>query len=166
MNQPITPFFWFEKGAEEAVNYYVSVFPNSKINKVVKYPEAAEKDSGMPAGTVMTVDFELNGMKFAALNGGNPGPGFSLAASSAVSFVVNCETQEEIDKYWEALSHVPEAEQCGWCKDKFGITWQIVPNVLNDLLSDSDQNKIERVTACFMEMKKFDIQKLKDAANA
>ena len=162
-NQKITPFFWFEKDAEKAAEYYVSVFPNSKIKQTVMYPAAAEKDSGMPAGSVMTVEFELDRMTFSALNGGNPGLGFSLASSSAVSFVYNCETQEEIDHLWEALSAVPEAEQCGWCKDKFGITWQIVPNVLNEYLTDSDQEKVERVTECFMQMKKFNIVELKKA---
>ncbi|HVZ12704.1 MAG TPA: VOC family protein [Patescibacteria group bacterium] len=159
--QNITPFFWFEDQAEEAANYYVSFFPNSKINNIVKYPEAAEEVSGKKAGSVMTVDFTLNGMDFAALNGGNPGPGFSLASSSAISFVVNCETQEEIDMYWGKLSAVPEAEQCGWCKDRFGITWQIVPTVLNELLAGP---KAEAVTACFIKMKKFDIATLKEAA--
>lgn len=160
--QRMTTCLWFESGAETAANYYVSVFPNSKINKIAKYPKAAEKDSGMPAGSVMTVEFELDGMTFTALNGGNPGPGFSLASSSAVSFVYTCETQEEIDRLWEALSAVPEAEQCGWCKDKFGITWQIVPKVLDELMSDP--SKTEKVTAAFLNMKKFDIATLLQAA--
>jgi len=154
------PFLWFEDKAEEAANYYVSVFKNSKIHSIVRYPEAAEKVSGRTAGSVMTVDLELEGEHFAFLNGGKV-PGFEF--SSAISFVVNCEDQAEIDHYWEKLSAVPEAEQCGWCKDKFGVTWQIVPKVLNEMLSDSDQAKVERVTACFMPMKKFNIAELEKA---
>lgn len=158
--QKITPFLWFEKEAEEAANYYISVFKNSKIKTVQRYPEAAEKDSGRPAGSVMTVEFEIEGMTFVALNGGRI-DGFTF--TPATSFVVNCETQEEIDHLWEKLSVVPEAEQCGWCKDKFGVTWQIVPTVLQKYLADSDSEKVERVTTAFMQMKKFDISQLKKA---
>lgn len=162
--QPITPFLWFEKGAEDAADYYVSFFPNSQIKNIAKYPEAAEEVSGQKAGSVMTVDLELNGVSFQFLNGGKI-PNFDLN-SSAISFVVNCETQEEIDMYWEKLSSVPEAEQCGWCKDKFGVTWQIVPNVLGELMSNPDPKVVEKVTACFMKMKKFNIAELEEAANA
>ena len=162
IQQKITPFLWFEKGAEDAAEYYVSVFKNSKINRIQKYPKSAEEVSGQKAGSVMSVDLELNGMSFQFLNGGKI-PNFDLS-SSAISFVVHCDTQEEIDHFWKALSAVPEAEQCGWCKDKFGVTWQIVPVVLNKLMSDPDQKKVERVTACFLQMKKFDIAKLKEAA--
>ncbi|HSX09528.1 MAG TPA: VOC family protein [Candidatus Saccharimonadales bacterium] len=158
--QKITPFLWFDKEAEEAAKYYVSVFKNSKIKTIQKYPEAAELVSGMPAGSVMTVEFEIEGMTFVALNGG-PVEGFTF--SPATSFVVNCETQEEIDHLWSKLSADPEAEQCGWCKDKFGVTWQIVPAALNKLLADSDPEKVNRVTQCFMQMKKFDIAELKKA---
>ncbi len=157
--QKITPFLWFDKEAEEAANYYVSAFPNSKIKKVEKYPKAAEEVAGKPTGSVMTVEFELGGMTFVALNGG-PVPGFKF--SPATSFVVNCETQEEIDNLWGKLSAVPEAEQCGWCTDKYGITWQIVPTILDELLSDP--SKTEKVTAAFLKMKKFDIEALKKAA--
>ncbi len=160
--QKITPFFWFDDQAEDAAKYYVSLFKNSKIKKITRYPGAAEKVAGRPKGSVMTVDFQLEGQDFAALNGGKV-PGFEL--NSAVSFLVACDSQAEIDAFWEALSAVPEAEQCGWCKDKFGVTWQIVPSVLNEMLSDPDPSKVERVTACFMQMKKFDIAKLKDAYN-
>ncbi len=158
--QKISPFIWFESQAEEAANYYVSVFKNAKILNFVRYPEAAQDDSGRPAGSVMTAEFELEGEHFTALNGGKI-PGFDL--SSAVSFQVMCDSQEEIDAYWEKLSAVPEAEQCGWCKDKFGVTWQIVPKVLPEMLSDPDQTRVERVTACFMPMKKFDIAALQEA---
>lgn len=161
MMQKITPFVWFIKDAEKAAEYYVSVFKNSKIKNIVKYPKSAEAVSGQKAGSVMSVDLELNGMDFQFLNGGEI-PGFSLG-SSAVSFVVTCEDQEEIDHYWEKLSSVPEREQCGWCVDKFGVTWQIVPRVLGEYLTSGDQAKVERVTACFLPMKKFDIEALKKA---
>ncbi len=157
--QKLTPFLWFENQAEEAAKFYTSVFKNSKINKIEKYPEAAEEVSGQKAGSVMTVDLTIEGMNFAFLNGGVV-PGFKF--SPATSFVVSCETQEEIDHLWENLSAVPEAEQCGWCTDKFGITWQIVPKILNELLSDPA--KTEKVTKAFLQMKKFDIEALKKAA--
>ncbi len=157
--QKITPFLWFDSEAEEAANYYVSVFKKGKITKIQRYTDAAVDVAGKPAGTVMTVEFEIEGMTFVGLNGG-PVEGFTF--SPATSFVVNCETQEEIDYLWEKLSSDPKAEQCGWCKDKFGVTWQIVPTVLNEYLSDSDSAKVERVTQAFMQMKKFDILKLKE----
>lgn len=158
--QKITPFFWFDKEAEDAAKYYVSVFKNGKIKTIQRYVDAAVDVAGKPAGSVMTVEFEIEGMTFVALNGG-PVEGFKF--SPATSFVVNCETQEEIDHLWEKLSAHPEAEQCGWCMDKFGVTWQIVPTVLNTYLSDKDSEKVGRVTSCFMQMKKFDISKLKKA---
>jgi len=158
--QKITPFFWFDKGAEDAAKYYISVFKDGKITHIQRYAEAAVVATGEPAGSVMTVEFELGGMTFVALNGG-PVDGFTF--SPATSFVINCETQEEIDHFWEKLSAVSEAEQCGWCKDKFGITWQIVPTDLNKLLSDPDSVKVERVTRAFMQMKKFNIAELKIA---
>jgi predicted 3-demethylubiquinone-9 3-methyltransferase (glyoxalase superfamily) len=170
ITQKITPFLWFDSQAEDAANYYVSVFSaqgrsasggkNAKIKKIVNYPKAAEKDAGKPAGSVMTVEFEIEGMTFVALNGGKVS---DFTFSPATSFVVNCETQEEIDHLWEKLSATPEAEQCGWCKDKFGVTWQIVPTVLNEMLSDTNTAKVEAVTKVFMQMKKFDIAKLKTA---
>ena len=159
ITQKIIPFLWFEKGAEDAAEYYVSVFKNSKIKSMQKYPEAAEEVSGQKAGSIMSVDLELDGVNFQFLNGGKI-PQFDLN-TSAISFVVTCETQEEIDYFWEKLSAVPQAEQCGWCKDKFGVTWQIVPNVLNMFLADPDHEKVERVTACFLQMKKFNIAELK-----
>ncbi|MEZ6048306.1 MAG: VOC family protein [Planctomycetaceae bacterium] len=131
--KPITTFLWFDDNAEEAADYYVSLFPDSRITQVKRYPQASEKVSGKPAGSVMLVDFELNGMPFTALNGGEIA-GFTF--SPATSFVLKCEDQAEIDRYWAALSAVPEAEQCGWCTDKFGITWQVVPTILFELLND------------------------------
>ena len=160
--QNISPFFWFDTQAEEAANYYVSLFPNSKVNKVVRYPKAAEHVAPGGAGAVMTVDLELNGLKFTFLNGGKneeflgkPGP---------VSFVVGCDTQEEIDKYWDALTKDGRPNQCGWTQDKFGITWQIVPTILPKLLSDPSPEVVNRVTACFMKMTKFEIAELEAAA--
>jgi predicted 3-demethylubiquinone-9 3-methyltransferase (glyoxalase superfamily) len=158
--QKITPFLWFEKDAEKAAEYYVATFKNAKIQHIQKYPEAAEEVSGQKAGSVMSIALKLEGEYFQFLNGGNV-PGFIF--SPAISFVITCDTQEEIDRLWEKLSAVPEAEQCGWCKDKFGVTWQIVPKILGEMLSDSNQVKVERVTACFLQMKKFDIAKLQDA---
>jgi predicted 3-demethylubiquinone-9 3-methyltransferase (glyoxalase superfamily) len=158
--QKITPFFWFDKEAEDAAKYYVSVFKNGKIKSIHRYVEAAVEVAGKPAGSVMTVEFEIEGMTFVCLNGG-PVEGFKF--SPATSFVVNCETQEEIDHLWEKLSAHPEAEQCGWCMDKFGVTWQIVPAALNELLSDSNTEKVARVTKVFMQMKKFNIEELQNA---
>lgn len=158
----ISPFFWFDSEAEEAANFYVKLFPNSRINKIVRYPKAAEAVAGQPAGSVMTVDFELDGTHFSALNGGKNEAFTSLPGP--VSFVINCETQEEINKYWDAFSDGGRPNQCGWVQDKFGITWQVVPAILPKLLSDPDPAKVERVTACFMQMTKFDIAKLEAAA--
>lgn len=160
--QKITPFFWFENQAEEAANFYAALFPGSKINKIVRYPKAAEAVSGRAAGSVMTVDLELNGSKFTFLNGGKNDAFTSLPGP--VSFVVTCETQAEIDKYWNALSEGGKPNVCGWTQDKFGITWQVVPTILPMLLSDPDPAVVERVTACFMKMTKFDIAELETAA--
>lgn len=158
--QKIIPNLWYDDQAEEAANFYVSLFNNSKIGKITRYPEAAEEVSGKPKGSVMTVEFELEGQTFLALNGGKL-PGFEF--SPAISFIVSCETQEEIDKLWVKLSAVPEAEQCGWCKDKFGVTWQIVPAGLDKMLTDPDQAKVESVMEAFLPMKKLDINALKQA---
>ena len=159
--QKMTTCLWFDSEGEEAASYYVSVFPNSKINNIQKYPEAAQEVTNQPVGSVMTVDFELNGMQFMALNGG---PQDSFKFSPGTSFMIPCEDQAEIDRFWAALSAIPEAEQCGWCTDKFGVTWQVVPTVLNDLLADPA--KTEKVTAAFLQMKKFDIVKLVEAGSA
>lgn len=158
----VTPFFWFETQAEEAANFYIGLFPNSKINKIVRYPEAAGRVAPGGAGAVMTVDLELDGAKFTFLNGGKV-EGFSNK-TGAVSFVISCDSQEEIDKYWDAFSDGGKPNQCGWIQDKFGITWQVVPTILPKLLSDPDQARVERVTACFMKMTKFDIAELEKAA--
>jgi predicted 3-demethylubiquinone-9 3-methyltransferase (glyoxalase superfamily) len=157
--QKITPFLWFNDNAEEAVKFYTSVFKNSKIGKVARYDEAGEKASGRPAGSVMTVEFQLEGQEFVALNGG---PMFKF--TEAISFVVNCETQEEVDYYWEKLSAGGKEVQCGWLKDKFGLSWQIVPTVLGELLSDKDAAKAQRAMEAMLKMVKLDIKKLKQAA--
>ena len=158
MTQKIVPHVWLEKDAEKAAEFYVSVFKNSKILKTSYYPQAAEEVSGQKKGTVMTVTFELEGQKFVVLNGG---PAFK--PNEAISFMVYCDTQAEIDYFWEKLSFVPESEQCGWLKDKFGISWQIVPVILETMMADKDTRKVERVTAAFLKMKKFDIGELRKA---
>jgi predicted 3-demethylubiquinone-9 3-methyltransferase (glyoxalase superfamily) len=157
--QEITPFLWFSDNAEEAVRFYVSIFKNSKIGKIARYDEAGEKVAGRPAGLVMTVGFQLEGEDFVALNGG---PMFKI--TEAISFVVNCETQEEVDYYWKKLSAGGKEVQCGWLKDKFDLSWQIVPTILPELLSDKDAAKSQRVMQAMLEMVKLDIKKLKQAA--
>jgi predicted 3-demethylubiquinone-9 3-methyltransferase (glyoxalase superfamily) len=155
----ITPFLWFDNQAEEAAKFYVSIFKNSKIDKITRYPkEAAEKIEREP-GSVMTVEFTLNDVQFVALNGG---PQFKF--NESVSFVVNCETQEEIDYYWEKLSADGGATGvCSWLKDRFGLSWQVQPRLLIQMLADPDKAKAERVMNAMMEMDKIDIDKLKVA---
>lgn len=152
--QKITPFLWFNDQAEEAVNFYTSIFKNSKILNVARYGEAGPG----PKGSVMTVVFQLNDQEFIALNGG---PLFKF--TEAISFVVNCETQEEVDDLWEKLSVGGEKSECGWLKDKYGLSWQIVPTVLGELLSDPDPEKSQRVMKAMLQMKKIDIKTLKQA---
>jgi predicted 3-demethylubiquinone-9 3-methyltransferase (glyoxalase superfamily) len=158
-NQKITPFLWFDDKAEEAANFYVSLFNNSNVGRVSRYGEEGEDASGRPKGTVMTVEFDLDGQNFVALNGG---PHFKF--SEAVSFVVNCTDQEEVDRFWEKLSEGGEKSQCGWLKDKYGLSWQVVPTVLNELLTDEDPAKSERVMKAMLQMHKLDIETLKKAA--
>ena len=154
--QKITPFLWFDNKAEEAMKFYTSVFENSKIGKVSRYPEG----SPGPAGTVMTGTFQIAGQEFIVLNGG---PQFKF--TEAISFVVNCETQEEVGKYWEKLTADGGHEvECGWLKDKFGLSWQIVPRILLELIADQDKEKSKRVMQAMMKMKKIDIEGLKRAA--
>ncbi|HEX6281389.1 MAG TPA: VOC family protein [Nitrososphaera sp.] len=156
--QKITPDLWFDNSAEEAAKFYTSIFKNSKIIDVARYGEAGAKVSGRPKGTVMTVIFEIEGQRFMALNGG---PVFKF--SPAISFLVNCETQEEVDDLWEKLSQGGEKEQCGWLKDKYGVSWQIVPNALGEMLQDKDAKKPERVMEAMLQMKKIDVEGLKKA---
>lgn len=156
--QKITPFLWFEDKAEEAANWYVSIFKNAKLGKIARYDEAGAKVSGRPAGSVMVVEFQIEGQWFSALNGG---PEFSF--TPAISFVVNCETQEEVDELWEKLSEGGRPDQCGWLQDKYGVSWQIVPTILGELMSDPDPAKAQRVMEAMLQMHKLDIAKLKAA---
>jgi predicted 3-demethylubiquinone-9 3-methyltransferase (glyoxalase superfamily) len=155
--QKIISNLWFDKQAEEAVKFYTSIFKNSKIGRISKYGKEGHEIHGMPEGTVMTVEFWLEGQKFLALNGG---PIFKF--NEAVSFVINCDTQEEIDKFWEKLSEGGDkkAQQCGWLKDKFGLSWQVVPTILPDMMSDPDAKKSQRVMKAFLQMKKIEIAPL------
>ena len=157
--QRITPFLWFNDAAEEAVRFYTSIFNKSKIGKIARYDGAGAKASGRPAGSVMTIEFQLEGQEFVALNGG---PHFKF--NEAVSFVVNCETQAEVDRYWSRLSAGGKEAQCGWLKDKYGVSWQVVPTILGELLSNKDAAKARRVMQAMLKMVKLDIKKLKQAA--
>ena len=156
--QKITPFLWFEDQAEEAAKFYASIFKNSEIGSVSRYSKEAAKASGRPVGTAMTVPFQLDGQEFVALNGG---PVFQF--NESISFVVNCETQEEIDTFWEKLSEGGQESRCGWLKDKYGVSWQIVPTVLGKMMSASDPERSNRVMQAIMQMQKLDIQQLKEA---
>lgn len=159
--QKIVPFLWFNNQAEEAANLYVSLFNNSRIKSSARYDEAGAKASGMPVGSVMTVEFELEGQNVIALNGG---PAFNF--NESVSFVIDCENQEEVDKYWNSLTAdggVPG--QCGWLKDKFGLSWQVVPRALNEMLADKDPEKSKRVMEAMLKMQKIEVEGLKQAYN-
>ena len=158
--QKITPFLWFDHQAEEAAKFYASIFRNSKIGHIARYDEAGAQASGRPRGSAMTVAFQLEGQDFVALNGG---PHFQF--TEAVSFVVNCQSQEEVDHYWDKLSAGGDekAQQCGWLKDKYGLSWQIVPVVLFELLQDKNPKKSGNVMRALLQMKKPDIKALKQA---
>lgn len=156
MTYQITPCLWFDNQALEAANFYTSIFKNSKIESISRYPKEGQEIHGQEEGSVLTVVFQINGQPFTALNGG---PIFKF--TEAVSLQVFCENQEEIDFYWNNLTEDGEEGQCGWCKDKFGLSWQIVPSILPQLMTDPI--KAGRVTKAFMKMKKFDIEKLKHA---
>ena len=154
--QKISPFLWFDNQAEEAVNFYTSIFKNSKVETMTRYGDAGPG----PKGTVMSATFQLNGQEFMALNGG---PEFTF--TPAISFFVNCETQEEVDDLWEKLSEGGEKQQCGWVTDRFGVTWQIVPTALGELLNDPDDEKSSRVMQAMLKMTKIDIAELNRAYN-
>jgi len=158
--QKITSCLWFDGKAEEAADFYVSIFKNSKIESINRYGAEGAKASGMPEGSVMTVKILIDGEEFIALNGG---PQFTF--SPAVSFIVNCGTQEEIDHLWEKLSEGGAKEECGWIRDKYGVSWQIVPAVLDELLSDPDPAAAERIMQAMVNMKKLDIRALENAYN-
>jgi predicted 3-demethylubiquinone-9 3-methyltransferase (glyoxalase superfamily) len=151
----ITPFLWFDSQAEQAAKFYTSIFENSRIGRIVRNGESAPG----PTGAVLTVQFFLDGQEFTALNGG---PHFTF--SEAVSFVVHCENQKEVDYYWEKLLAGGARSQCGWLKDRFGLSWQIVPTILPELLGSEDRTKADRVTAAMMKMVKLDVEALKKAA--
>ena len=152
--QKITPFLWFDGKAEEAMNFYVSVFKNSKVVRVSRYGEAGLG----PKGTVMSATFQLDGQDFFALNGG---PQFAF--TPAISFFVNCETQQEVDEMWERLSEGGKKERCGWLKDRYGLSWQIIPSVLGKMLQDPDAERAQRVMQAMLQMDKIDIERLKQA---
>ena len=154
----ITPCLWFDNQAEEAVNYYTSIFKKSKLVSIARYGEAGAEVSGKPVGTVMTALFHLEGQEFLALNGG---PEFKF--TEAISFIVNCKTQKEVDEYWKRLSEGGEEGPCGWLKDRYGVSWQIVPIVLGEMLHDKDTRKSEKVMKAMLQMKKLDIKALKQA---
>jgi predicted 3-demethylubiquinone-9 3-methyltransferase (glyoxalase superfamily) len=155
--QTITPFLWFDSNAEEAANFYVSVFKDGKIGRILYYGA----DGPGPEGSVLTIEFEINGQRFGAINGG---PIFKF--TEAVSFAINCETQEEIDYYWEKLIEGGgEASQCGWLKDKYGLSWQVVPPQLIDMLGSSESEKVSRMTKAMFGMQKLDIAELEAAYN-
>jgi predicted 3-demethylubiquinone-9 3-methyltransferase (glyoxalase superfamily) len=158
--KPITPCLWFDNQAEEAARYYTGIFKNSKIGRISRYGEAGREVHGQKPGTVMTIEFELNGQPFTGLNGG---PIFKF--NEAISFQIMCQTQEEIDHYWSKLSEGgdKEAQQCGWVKDKYGLSWQVVPTVLAEMMSDPDKEKSGRAMEAMLQMKKLDIAELKRA---
>jgi predicted 3-demethylubiquinone-9 3-methyltransferase (glyoxalase superfamily) len=157
--QKITPFLWFDSQAEEAANFYSSIFKNSRVISVTRYDEKSAQASGRPKDSAMTAEFELEGQRFVALNGG---PHFKF--TEAVSFVINCETQEEVDEFWNKLTEGGQESQCGWLKDKFGLSWQVVPTILPELFKTKDPQKAQSVSEALMKMKKIDIDALKKAA--
>ncbi len=154
--QRITPNLWFDTEAEEAADFYTSIFENSRIVNVTHYTEGAPR----PAGMVMTVDFELDGQRFTGINGG---PDFKF--DEAVSLLINCETQDEVDYYWEKLTDGGEESVCGWLKDRFGVSWQVVPAGMEELFADSDSTRAERAMRAMLEMRKLDLAKLRAAAD-
>ncbi|HEX4119119.1 MAG TPA: VOC family protein [Verrucomicrobiae bacterium] len=156
--QKITPFLWFNENAEEAAKFYVSIFKNSKILDITHYGKAGAEASGRHAGTVMTVKFLLEGQEFVAINGG---PNFKF--TEAISFVVNCETQAEVDQFWKTLSAGGEEGPCGWLKDKYGVSWQVVPTVVIDMISDKNAEKANRAMDAVMHMGKIDVKAVKEA---
>lgn len=157
-SQKITPCLWFDSQAEDAARLYVSIFPNSRIGRISHYCNEGQDIHGRKPGTVMTVEFELDGQRFTGLNGG---PIFKF--TEAVSFQVHCETQGEIDRYWEMLGEGGEEGPCGWLKDRFGLSWQVVPAILPQMLTGGDAAAADRVTKAFLQMKKFDIAALRRA---
>jgi predicted 3-demethylubiquinone-9 3-methyltransferase (glyoxalase superfamily) len=161
--QRIYPCLWFDSRAEEAAKFYVSIFKNSRILGVTRYPEAGQETHRQTPGTVMTVEFELDGEPFTALNGG---PDFKF--TEAISLQINCDSQKEIDHYWDKLSQGgdPRAQQCGWLKDKYGLSWQVVPRMLHELFADHQSERAQRAMEAMLKMKKLDIAELEQAVGA
>lgn len=158
-DQKITPMLWFDNQAVEAAELYTSIFPNSKITDDTQYGEEGQDITGQKPGTIMTVNFELNGQKFVALNGG---PMFKF--NESISFIIHCKDQKEVDYYWEKLTANGGAEsQCGWCKDKFGVSWQVIPEQFGDYMERADDKQKENLMKAMFQMKKFDVEKLKNA---
>jgi predicted 3-demethylubiquinone-9 3-methyltransferase (glyoxalase superfamily) len=158
ITQRITPFLWFDNQAEEAANFYASIFKQSKIGAITRYDDESSTVAGRPKGSVMTVEFELDGQKFTALNGG---PHFKF--TEAISLVVNCDDQKEVDHFWGKLSAGGQEVECGWLKDRFGLSWQVVPTALLEMLQDKDPEKSKRTMAAMLKMKKLDVDALKRA---
>jgi predicted 3-demethylubiquinone-9 3-methyltransferase (glyoxalase superfamily) len=161
--QRITPFLWFDSQAEEAAHYYASIFPDSSVGKILRYDEASSQGSGQPVGSVLTVDFELDGCDMTALNGGS-----HFKFNEAVSLVVNCKSQDEVEHFWKHLTAGgdPAAQQCGWLKDKYGVSWQVVPIEMLDLIADPDPVRAGKAMKAMMQMKKLDVNELRRAMDA
>jgi predicted 3-demethylubiquinone-9 3-methyltransferase (glyoxalase superfamily) len=156
MKQQITPNLWFDTEAEDAANFYISIFDDSRIVGVSRYTEGSPR----PAGMVMAVEFELNGQRFSGINGG---PEFKF--NEAISFLITCETQEEIDRYWELLTDGGEEGPCGWCKDRYGVSWQVVPSGMDEMLANPDKDRAKRAMQAMMQMRKIDLAALREAAD-
>lgn len=161
LNKIVTSL-WFNRNADEAVSYYRTVFKNFKEGRRLHYLKEGQEIHGMPEGSLLTVEFEIEGQQFIVLNGGD-----MFKFTEAISFMINCDTQQEVDYYWDKLTEGgdPDAQQCGWCKDKFGISWQVVPKVLDDMIANEDKEKAGRVMNAMLQMKKLDIAKLQEAFN-
>ena len=161
--QRIAPFLWFDSQAEEAANYYASIFPDSSVGKILRYDEASSQGSGQPVGSVLTVDFKLDGFDMVALNGGS-----HFKFNEAVSLMVNCKSQDEVEHYWKHLTAGgdPAAQQCGWLKDKYGVSWQVVPIEMLDLIADPDPIRAGKAMKAMMQMKKLDVNELRRAMDA
>ncbi|HSJ36885.1 MAG TPA: VOC family protein [Planococcus sp. (in: firmicutes)] len=158
--QKITPNFWFNTNAEDAVNFYVSIFKDASIGRTTRYSGEGREVHGMEKGTVMTIEFQLEGQQYLALNGGG-----EFEFNESISFIVNCDSQEEVDYYWDKLTEGGDesAQVCGWLKDKFGVSWQVVPRELDDMMVDGDQERVDRIMKSLLQMKKLDLNELRKA---
>lgn len=163
ISQTLTTCLWFERQAEEAARYYTSIFKDGRIGRIAYYTKEGFEVHQMPEGSVMTIEFEIGGQSLLGLNGG---PHFKF--NEAISFVINCKSQEEVDYYWDKLTQGgdPKAQVCGWLKDKYGVSWQVVPTILNDMILDPDKDKANKAMAAMLKMKKLDIKPLEEAYNS